>query len=97
MATVTLQAYERAEQELAVRDAVVGLRIHAVVTVLVWAVLIPVNIILAPEFPWSAFVVLGMAIGLFAHWFGYRHTEDNVRQRQPRIEQRAQTGMPTAS
>jgi hypothetical protein len=43
----------------------------------------------APGFPWSVFVVAGTGIGLFFHWFGYRHAEQDIRRRQQRIEQRA--------
>jgi hypothetical protein len=82
MTELTLEAYERAERELKMRDARVGLTWHAVVTVLVWAVIIPINIFLAGSFPWSLFVIGGMAIGLFFHWFGYRHTEGDIRKQQ---------------
>jgi len=59
------------------------------VTLLVWAVLIPINITLANDFPWSIFVVAGMAIGLYFHWFGYRRAETDIRRSQDRIEARA--------
>jgi len=84
--TVTLEQYERAEREISMREARTGLIVHAIVTAAVWAVLIPINIIVAPEFPWVAFVVAGMGIGLFFHWFGYRRAETDLRNRQLRIE-----------
>ena len=87
--TITLAQYESAERELSMREARIGLVVHAVVTALVWAVLIPINIVVAPEFPWSAFVVVGMGIGLFFHWFGYRRAEIDIRKRQEQIEARA--------
>jgi hypothetical protein len=87
--TVTLEQYERAELEVSMRESRIALFVHAVVTAVVWAVLIPVNVFAAPEFPWSAFVVGGMAIGLFFHWFGFRRTERDVRNRQTRIEAHA--------
>jgi hypothetical protein len=89
MSAITLQQFEAAERELSLRGTLTGLRIHAVTITLVWAALIPVNIIVAPEFPWSACVVAGTAIGLFFHWFGYRHAEQDIRRRQQRIEQPA--------
>jgi hypothetical protein len=52
----------------------------------VWAVLIPINIFVADQFPWAIFVVLGTGIGVFFHWFGYRRTETDLRRRQQRIE-----------
>jgi 2TM domain len=89
MSAVTLERYEAAEREVSLRETLIGLRVHALVIVLVWAALIPVNIFVAPGFPWSVFVVAGTGIGLFFHWFGYRHAEQDIRRRQQRIEQRA--------
>ena len=67
-----------------------GLVVHAVVTVLVSAVLLVINVTLADEFPWSAFAVGGMTIGLLAHWwFGYRNLETELTARQHKIEERA--------
>ena len=91
MSAITLEQYEAAERDVSMRETLIGLRIHALVIALVWAVLIPINIFVAPDFPWSAFVVAGTAIGLFFHWFGYRHAGQDIRRRQQRIEQRAAT------
>jgi hypothetical protein len=92
--TVTLEQYERAEREVTMREARVALIVHTAVTAVVWAVLIPVNVFAVPEFPWSAFVVGGMAIGLFFHWFGYRRADVDIRDRQARIEARARETQP---
>jgi len=89
--TVTLEQYERAEQEIAKHETLIGLKVHALITLLVWAVLIPVNVFAAPDFPWSIFVVAGMGIGLFFHWFGYRHAAEDMTARQHKIEERAGT------
>ncbi len=89
MTTVTLQQYESAEREMSTHETLIGLRVHAVIILLVWAAVIPINIIVAPEFPWSIFVVLGTGIGVFFHWFGYRHADQDIRRRQQRIEERA--------
>jgi membrane protein implicated in regulation of membrane protease activity len=91
MSAITLEQYEAAEREVSLREALIGLRVHALVIVLVWAAVIPVNIFVAPGFPWSAFIVAGTAIGVFFHWFGYRHARQDIRRRQQRIEQRAAT------
>jgi 2TM domain len=88
MSAITLEQYEAAEREVSLREAGIGLRVHALVIVLVWAAVIPINIFVAPGFPWSVFVVAGTAIGVFFHWFGYRHAGRDIR-RQQRIEQRA--------
>lgn len=63
---------------------------HGVITVLVSVLLIVINISLADEFPWSAFAVGGMTIGLAAHWWlGYCHLDTELATRQQKIEDRA--------
>ena len=88
--TITLQDYEQAERVLSHEGARAGLVVHAVVTVLVSAVLIVINFAFADDFPWSAFAVGGMTIGLLAHWwFGYRNLETELTARQHKVEERA--------
>jgi hypothetical protein len=71
-ANITLHDYEEAERTMAHESATTGVVVHALITLWVGAGLIVINITLAPEFPWSAFAVGGMLIGLLAHWwFGY--------------------------
>ncbi len=89
MTTLTLERYEQAERELKMQDARVGMWWHAVVTLAVWAVIIPINIFVANEFPWSLFVIGGMAIGLFFHWFAYRRVQEDIRRQQAVVEARA--------
>jgi type III secretory pathway component EscV len=89
--TVSLEQYEQAEREESMRVARVGLQVHAIVTMIVVSALVIVNIAVADEFPWSAFVALGMGLGLFFHWFGYRRAETDVPARQLRIEAQART------
>lgn len=84
---LTLIQYEEAEREVARAEARRGLIIHAVITALVWAILIPVNVYIAPEFPWSAFAVAGMAIGLGVHYmFGVRLLERSIDAHQRKVE-----------
>jgi carbon starvation protein CstA len=88
--SITLQDYEQAERVIAHEDARAGLIAHSTVTVLVSAVLVVINFTLAAEFPWSVFAVVGMTIGLAAHWwFGYRHLDSEVTDRQHQVEERA--------
>ena len=90
--SVTLEQYESAERQVSRHDASVGLWIHAIVTAVVWAALIPINIVVADQFPWSIFVVLGTGIGVFFHWSGFRRAELDIRRRQERIEALAKQG-----
>ena len=87
---ITLQDYEQAERAIAHEEAHVGLAVHGAITVLVSILLIVINLTLADEFPWSAFAVGGMTIGLAAHWwFGYRHLDTELTNRQLKVEERA--------
>ena len=54
--------------------------------------MIVINVVAAPEFPWSVFPVVGMALGLFLQgWFGYRHLEEMIQRHQMDIQRRALT------
>jgi hypothetical protein len=87
---LSLQRYEEAERALALAEARIGLMIHGIVTALVSAALVVVNIAVAPEFPWSAFAVCGMAVGLVAHWwFGFQKLDEQLTAHQDKIEARA--------
>jgi hypothetical protein len=92
MATISLKDYQRAEREASITQARIGIWAHAAVTVLVCAAVIAINVVVAPEFPWSVFPVAGMTLGLFLHWwFGYRHLEEMIQRHQAEIERRALT------
>jgi hypothetical protein len=89
-AGVTLESYERAERDLAHHEARVGLTVHGIITVLVSTLLVVINLTVAPEFPWSAFAVGGMAVGLLAHWwFGFRRLDEHLTAQQHEVEARA--------
>jgi hypothetical protein len=88
--TITLHEYEHAERVLAHEDAHRGLIAHGVVTVLVSALLIAINVTWTDAFPWSAFAVGGMTVGMLAHWwFGYRNLEAGLTARRHKVEERA--------
>lgn len=90
MGEVTLEFYNAQEWNTAGREARRGVRIHAAVTVVVVLALVAVNVVVAPEFPWSVFPALGMSIGLWFHWyFGVRRGEEFMRHNQEDVEQKA--------
>jgi hypothetical protein len=90
MSNLTLSAYQEAEAKAAHEEAGRGFTVHLVVTLLVWVGLIAVNVFVASEFPWSVFPIVGMSIGLLAHWyFGVLHGDRSVREHQREIERRA--------
>lgn len=89
-AHITLHDYEAAERAMAHENATTGVVVHGIITLLVSAGLIIINITLAPEFPWSAFAVGGMLIGLLAHWwFGYVKLDNQITKQQQEAEARA--------
>jgi cellobiose-specific phosphotransferase system component IIC len=87
--TISLDAYEHAERELARVDARHGVTVHAIITAIVSVALIAINVFLAPAFPWSAFAVAGMVAGLaFHYYFGFLRVDDNVLEHQHAVERR---------
>jgi type III secretory pathway component EscV len=88
---VTVEEYQQAERAVTQQAARTGLRIHAVVTVLVWAGVILLNVFVASGFPWSIFVILGTGLGVFFHWYGNRRTDEDTRRRQQNVVQYPRT------
>ena len=87
MTTLNMPEYQEAERELAHEEARHGFIIHTVITLIVWAIVIPINVFLADEFPWSAFVVAGMSIGLAVHYvFGVRLVDRSLSTHQRTVE-----------
>jgi hypothetical protein len=89
-AQITLHEYEAAERAMMHETATEGLTVHGMITLLVGAGLIAINVTLASEFPWSAFAVGGMLIGLLAHWWlGYVKLNSQLLNKQQKTESRA--------
>ena len=85
--TITLPQYEEAERVLANSEGRRGFAIHAIISVILWAMVIPINVFMADEFPWSAFVVGGMTIGLTVHYvFGVLLVERTLGAHQRKVE-----------
>ncbi len=87
---ITLQDYEQAERVMAHEGARVGVIVHGIITVLVSALLLVLNLTVAQGFPWSAFAIAAMAIGFCTHWwFGYHDLETHLTTQQQKTEARA--------
>lgn len=87
MTTLNMPEYQEAERALAHEEGRRGFIIHTVITLIVWAIVIPINVFLADEFPWSAFVVAGMSIGLAIHYvFGVRLADRSLGTHQRAVE-----------
>jgi hypothetical protein len=87
---ITLPEYQNAQRDLAHRRERTGLLVHGIITLLVSALVIVINVTIAPEFPWSPFPVVAMSIGLAAHWwFGYRKSHQQLKNQQQLTEAHA--------
>ena len=90
MTPISLSAYEEAERTLAMIEARRGITVHGIVTLLVSAALVLINVFVAPAFPWSAFAVGGLLVGFgFHYYFGWLHLEDNLKEHQRSVELQA--------
>ena len=92
MTQVTLEQYQSVERRATHEEARRGFRVHAVVTALVWILVLAINATVADEFPWSIFPIIGMGIGLWFHWhFGVVRSEELTGRRQADVERRARS------
>ena len=88
---ISLETYRQAERTMAAREAKTGLRVHATITAVVCIGLVLLNVLVASEFPWAIFPVVGMSMGLAAHWwFGVRHLDETMTRHQDEVERTAE-------
>jgi hypothetical protein len=90
----TLAEYEQADLELAVREAKLGFKIHAVVFGLVMTCLVVLNVLLIAttenDVPWAVFPLVGWGTGLTLHYIGAFHRAgSDIRARQAAVERSA--------
>jgi hypothetical protein len=94
---ITLDEYKKAERVLAYEAARFGLVVHALIFILISALLVVFEFTLidgsgstSDQIPWSVISIGGMGLGLAAHWwFGYLNLESSLEQQQQRAEARA--------
>jgi hypothetical protein len=87
---ITVEQYEQAELQLQTESARRGFLIHAAIYVAVQAALITINLVVASDFLWFPFPLIGWGVGLTMHYlFGFRWVEREIRQHQELVEQRA--------
>ena len=80
----TAEAEEPRGQEIALDPLLLrarrGLAVHSTVTGVVCVLLIALNVARVPELIWWPFPVVGMLLGLGAHWwYGYDRLEEQLR------------------
>jgi hypothetical protein len=88
---LTTEEYLQAEFDYSLAEARRGFKIHAAVYAIVNAGLITLNVLLWTladvNFPWAIFPLIGWGIGLaFHYYYGFRHAEIPIRNRQERID-----------
>ena len=99
---ITLEDYQRAERELAVRESRRGWRIHAAIYAVVMTALTVLNVVLVlttdADFFWFPFPLVGWGIGLAMHYLhGVRWAEREIGARQARIAKLAAERAGTAA
>jgi hypothetical protein len=87
---ITLDEYQRAERELRTEQERIGFFVHAVVYVLVNALLITINLVYVPEVVWFFYPLIGWGIGLVMHFlFSIVLVQNQTENWQARVEHRA--------
>jgi hypothetical protein len=67
---ITQTKIEQTPLEMESKEARKGFKVHVGVTVAVSGLLVTINMLTVPQFPWFVFPLCGMSIGVIAHYFG---------------------------
>lgn len=87
MENLTVEEYKNKRREYEMSEARKGMVVHVAITGVVCTVLAAVNLIFVPEFLWFIFPLIGMSIGLAAHYiFGIRLAPKIMDDQEKRIE-----------
>jgi hypothetical protein len=87
---ITLAQYQKANRELRHKEAKKGFMANFGAYILVNAVLVTVNILLVPVFPWAIFPLLGWGIGVTMHYtFGVKRLDKSLTVEEDKIERLA--------
>lgn len=69
---ITQTKIEQTPLEKQTYEAKKGFKIHLGVTMMVSGLLVTINMLTLPQFLWFLFPLVGMSIGVVAHYFGLR-------------------------
>lgn len=84
---ITIQEYERAEAELRTEKRHRNFYIHAVLYVLINALLIVINLAFLAAYPWFLFPLVFWGIGLLAHYFeAFRWIKSDIETWEAEVE-----------
>jgi hypothetical protein len=87
---ITLAAYKQAEAQLRIEEGRIGFASHAIIYVLVNALLIVLNLLVVPGVLWFFYPLITWGIGLGLHYlFGVRWIGKVIEDREAKVEYRA--------
>ncbi len=87
---ISLEKYQQTELKMKASQAKKGFKINLTAYAAVNSLLITVNMLTLPAFPWFVFPLCGWGFGLTMHYvFGVRLLSKLVRAEQAKIEQAA--------
>jgi hypothetical protein len=77
---ITQTKIEQTSLEQETKEASKGFKVHAGVTMAVSSLLVAINMLTVPQFPWFVFPTVGMSIGIVIHYLGIRSFRKKVAQ-----------------
>jgi hypothetical protein len=87
MENMSIDEYKKRSRELETMDAKKGMIAHALVVTAVGTLLTAINAAFVSEFLWCVFPIVGMTIGVAAHYiFGVRLLDRYLERNEMRIE-----------
>jgi 2TM domain len=90
-APYTLTEFEQADCELRAAESQQRFFLHTASFIVVNIVLIALNLVVIPTYPWSMFLLVIWGLGLLAHYFvAFRWIQSENAQWAARVEYRAE-------
>jgi hypothetical protein len=77
---ITQTKIEQTPLEQQSKEAAKGFKIHLGVTVAVSSLLVTINMLTVPQFPWFVFPTVGMSIGVIIHYLVIRSFRKKIVQ-----------------
>ncbi len=84
---ITLAQYKKAYREIKTKEGKIGFFINFTAYVIVNSLLITINLLLVPQFPWFVFSLVGWGIGLTFHYvFGVHLINKTLDAEEAHVE-----------
>jgi hypothetical protein len=84
---ITLAQYQKVNRELRNKEAKTGFMANFVAYIIFNTVLVTVNFLLVPVFPWAIFPLLGWGFGVTMHYtFGVKRLANSLTVEEDKIE-----------